>query len=458
MDITTPTTNGDIDVQAIIESITCPITRDIMTDPVLGNDGYTYERDAIIMWLQTHSTSPMTNSSMSINQLKVNPSIRFLVDKYHSGAFGNINIERGVPIVSTDVIKLKSSNSVYSGNDVDCTKVMITLDVDETTVPDGMKGKTLSQDLVCVIDHSGSMAANVEAKDDNGNSLEDGLSQLDLVGYAVRTVGATLKPDDRLAVISFDDSIKTEFTLREMNEINFNCLGDIISKIKPCGTTNIWHAIEAALNLLNEREDKSRNAHIILLTDGVPNTARPGRGEAHALKSLHENINFSTSINTIGFGYDLEENLLYNLSQAGNGVMAHMPDGGMVATVFNNLCGTILCSVAMNIQIKVKLINDFKFCNKPIGGGFNYKFVPGTNNTEVIINFGTLQQEQSRNLIINIENREGYDIRESLMYCYSYKIGGNFTQTEYKFIKDDSISMSRRNKSSTIREKTTKTE
>ena len=33
---------------AIIETITCPITHCIMKDPVQGSDGHTYERSAII--------------------------------------------------------------------------------------------------------------------------------------------------------------------------------------------------------------------------------------------------------------------------------------------------------------------------------------------------------------------------------------------------------------------------
>ena len=39
----------------------CPITHDIMTDPVMCTDGHSYERSAILRWLQSHNTSPMTN-------------------------------------------------------------------------------------------------------------------------------------------------------------------------------------------------------------------------------------------------------------------------------------------------------------------------------------------------------------------------------------------------------------
>ena len=42
----------------------CPITGDIMEDPVICIDGYTYERNAIEKWLQNNHTSPMTRQSL----------------------------------------------------------------------------------------------------------------------------------------------------------------------------------------------------------------------------------------------------------------------------------------------------------------------------------------------------------------------------------------------------------
>ncbi len=45
-----------------MEQFICPITKEIMIDPVIALDGYTYERSAIWEWLEQHSTSPMTNT------------------------------------------------------------------------------------------------------------------------------------------------------------------------------------------------------------------------------------------------------------------------------------------------------------------------------------------------------------------------------------------------------------
>ena len=39
----------------------CPITGEVMEDPVTTADGHAYERAAIAQWLQAHDTSPVTN-------------------------------------------------------------------------------------------------------------------------------------------------------------------------------------------------------------------------------------------------------------------------------------------------------------------------------------------------------------------------------------------------------------
>ena len=42
----------------------CPITTEIMTDPVSTLDGFTYERAAITEWLRTKDTSPKTSAKL----------------------------------------------------------------------------------------------------------------------------------------------------------------------------------------------------------------------------------------------------------------------------------------------------------------------------------------------------------------------------------------------------------
>lgn len=50
----------------------CPITQQVMEDPVSASDGHTYERKAIETWFQHHLTSPLTNQRLNSKDLHPN--------------------------------------------------------------------------------------------------------------------------------------------------------------------------------------------------------------------------------------------------------------------------------------------------------------------------------------------------------------------------------------------------
>jgi hypothetical protein len=64
----------------------CPITLQIMTEPVLAPDGYTYEKSAIESWLRRHGTSPHTRFRMRISDLVVNRAVRDLIQQQQAEA------------------------------------------------------------------------------------------------------------------------------------------------------------------------------------------------------------------------------------------------------------------------------------------------------------------------------------------------------------------------------------
>jgi len=57
----------------------CPITQDVMKDPVIAADGHTYERTAIEHWFQEHQTSPMTNTTLPNKKLIPNWAVRKII-------------------------------------------------------------------------------------------------------------------------------------------------------------------------------------------------------------------------------------------------------------------------------------------------------------------------------------------------------------------------------------------
>ncbi|KAL3146353.1 hypothetical protein ABBQ32_003043 [Trebouxia sp. C0010 RCD-2024] len=63
-------------------SFCCPITTELLHDPVVAADGHTYERQHITEWLQKSSTSPMTNERMEHKHLIPNRVLREVMDAY----------------------------------------------------------------------------------------------------------------------------------------------------------------------------------------------------------------------------------------------------------------------------------------------------------------------------------------------------------------------------------------
>ena len=73
------------DTTAIPDHFICPISLEIMEDPVICADGMTYERKEIRRWFLHHTTSPKTNQQLSNLTLIPNYAIKSGIDKYLNG-------------------------------------------------------------------------------------------------------------------------------------------------------------------------------------------------------------------------------------------------------------------------------------------------------------------------------------------------------------------------------------
>ena len=60
----------------------CPITHELMSNPVVAEDGHSYDRNAIEHWFLVHNTSPMTNLAIGRN-LVPNIQLKKLIDIYN---------------------------------------------------------------------------------------------------------------------------------------------------------------------------------------------------------------------------------------------------------------------------------------------------------------------------------------------------------------------------------------
>ena len=92
----------------ILQKITCPITKEIMYNPVKGIDGLTYERSAIINILNINFKSPISQKYMSPNDLKPDYNIGYLINIYYN------SIHLNTTITSIDINNLQNFYKPYS--------------------------------------------------------------------------------------------------------------------------------------------------------------------------------------------------------------------------------------------------------------------------------------------------------------------------------------------------------
>ncbi|CAB9514887.1 U-box domain-containing protein [Seminavis robusta] len=73
-----PSTNASKKVRTtkdLFAHFICPITHVLLQDPVIDHEGNTYERGAIMDWIQQHGDSPITRNPLCIEQLCDNTSL-----------------------------------------------------------------------------------------------------------------------------------------------------------------------------------------------------------------------------------------------------------------------------------------------------------------------------------------------------------------------------------------------
>jgi hypothetical protein len=64
------------------DDFNCPITHQLMVDPVIAGDGHTYEREGITKWLEKNNTSPMNNNVLQHKYLAPNLFAKKTIEQF----------------------------------------------------------------------------------------------------------------------------------------------------------------------------------------------------------------------------------------------------------------------------------------------------------------------------------------------------------------------------------------
>jgi hypothetical protein len=232
--------------------------------------------------------------------------------------------------------------------------------------------------IIFVIDVSGSM--DIIASDKNENGECDDLTRLNLACHSIITIIESLTDNDEIGIISFNHLAHTNLKMTKMNENGKTIAKMVINNLNAGGTTNIYDGLKNSFELLKTIGNDNNNS-IVLLTDGVSN-ADPPNGILQTLMTTYNSIDLKPfSLNTFGFGYDINSILLTDIANNYNGIFGFIPDCSMVGTVFINFISNLLTTYLINIKMNIIF----------------------SDNTTKIINTGAILYDGRRDFII--ENR-----------------------------------------------------
>lgn len=65
------------------DSFLCPLTQEVMREPVVDPEGNTYERSAIEAWLEKNNTSPITRKTLRREELVPNRALRDVIAEHY---------------------------------------------------------------------------------------------------------------------------------------------------------------------------------------------------------------------------------------------------------------------------------------------------------------------------------------------------------------------------------------
>ena len=177
--------------------------------------------------------------------------------------------------------------------------------------------------IALVIDRSGSMA---------GRKLEAACS-------AAQQLVRQLTPADRVAVISFDHSVRTEVPLMAPDAAVIERIGQIRSG----GQTALFDGWGAGVEALHKAPGlEGHQKRVLLLTDGQANVGLRRCSEVAPWVGQAREQAISTSC--IGLGDTYEERLLTAMAEAGDGNLVHLTSPEQLEAVFTaELEGLSLC-------------------------------------------------------------------------------------------------------------------
>jgi len=195
---------------------------------------------------------------------------------------------------------------------------------------------SLPIDVVCIIDHSGSM---------EGEKIE-------FVKEALKDMIELLHHEDRICLVEFDNRVNRITPLIRASPDNKKWILKLISEIEANGGTNIDLGMRKALNVIKNRKYRNPVTGIFLLSDGLDEGA-----ELRVAMSLAE---FALPdffvIDSFGLGHEHCPKIMVEIAKLEHGAYYNIEKHDEVDECFVDAVAGLMSVVAVNVILQVEQI------------------------------------------------------------------------------------------------------
>ncbi len=216
-----------------------------------------------------------------------------------------------------------------------------TLQISVNTTVDPLEHPRLPMKLSLVVDHSGSMS------EDN---------RLEKVKVGLHALIDQLHDEDRLSIISFDDTVTIDqpFT----SALDRDRLHLVVDNLQPDGGTNIFDGLKAGMDALGELPENEKQNRVILLSDGL---ATAGNTSQQAIIEMASGyVSKGIGLTTIGVGDSFDVELMRGLAERGAGNFYFVEDASAATEVFTEEVDVFMSPIALDLEIHASTTSGWK--------------------------------------------------------------------------------------------------
>ena len=193
----------------------------------------------------------------------------------------------------------------------------------------------LPMNLVIVVDHSGSMSQD---------------QRLEKVKTGLHTLIDNIQPEDRLAIISFDDVVTIDQPFQAT--LDRARLHQVVAALQPRGGTNIFDGLKAGFTMLGENPPNEKQNRIIFLSDGLATVGNTSQSSIISMAT--GNIARGIGLTTVGVGNDFDVLLMRGLAERGAGNFYYVENANAATEVFTEELEYFLSPLALDIKIEAR--------------------------------------------------------------------------------------------------------